>query len=80
MINKQKLCFYMGYSESFNGQNYNTQNVFGSEINAIKLAESLTDIYDVYIFVNINDDKELIHNNVHYLNLYKFDFHFLMIF
>ena len=61
----------MGYSESFNGQNYNTQNVFGSEINAIKLAESLTDIYDVYIFVNINDDKELIHNNVHYLNLYK---------
>ena len=71
MINKEKLCFYMGYSESFNGHNYNTQNVFGSEINTIKLAESLTDIYDVYIFVNINDDKELIHNQVHYLNLYK---------
>ena len=68
---KEKLCFYMGYSESFNGKNYNTQNVFRSEINAIKLAESLTHIYDVYIFVNIDNNQELIHNNVHYLNLYK---------
>ena len=64
----------MGYSESFNGKNYNSKNVFGSEINAIKLAESLTNIYDVYIFVNINNNEELIHNNVHYLNLLKFKF------
>ena len=61
----------MGYSVGFNGQNYNTKNVFGSEITALKLAESLTDIYDVYIFVNIPLEDEIIYNNVHYLQLYK---------
>jgi len=68
---KPILCFYMGYSEAFNGQNYNTKNVYGSEINALKLAESLTDLYDVYIFVNIYVEDEIIHNNVHYLSFSK---------
>ena len=68
---KPILCFYMGYSEAFNGQNYNTKNVYGSEINALKLAESLTDLYDVYIFVNIYVEDEIIHNDVHYLSFSK---------
>tara|TARA_Y100000741_G_scaffold363403_1_gene351575 strand:+ start:1827 stop:2876 length:1050 start_codon:yes stop_codon:yes gene_type:complete len=68
---KPILAFYMGYSESFNGSNYNSKNVFGSEINALKLAESLVDTYDVYIFVNIDSSDEIIYNQVHYLNLYK---------
>jgi len=70
---KQILAFYMGYSEGFNGQNYNSRNVFGSEINTIKLAESLTDIYDIYIFVNIKEEDELVFNNITYLNYYKLD-------
>jgi glycosyltransferase involved in cell wall biosynthesis len=66
---KSILAFYMGYSESFNGYNYKNKNVFGSEINTIKLAESLTDLYDIYIFVhNLNSNEEIIYNNVNYLN------------
>jgi len=42
--NKPSLAFYMGYSEAFNGKNYNSKNVFGSEINTIKLAESVNDL------------------------------------
>ena len=68
---KPLIAFYMGYSEGFNGQNYNSKNVFGSEISALKLAESLTDIYDVYIFVNINEEDEKKYNGVSYLNLFK---------
>jgi len=68
---KPLIAFYMGYSEGFNGQNYNLKNVFGSEISALKLAESLTDIYDVYIFVNINEEDEIKYNGVSYLNLFK---------
>ena len=56
---KPTLAFYMGYSESFNGKNYNSKNVFGSEINAIKLAESLSHLYNIIIFVNIEEKDEL---------------------
>jgi len=56
---KPSIAFYMGYSEGFNGQNYNSKKIYGSEISALKLAESLTDIYDVYIFVNINEEDEI---------------------
>ena len=44
-MQKPLLAFYMGYSEGFNGQNYNSKKIYGSEISALKLAESLTDIY-----------------------------------
>ena len=69
---KPTLVFYMGYSEPFNGLNYKHRNVFGSEINTIKLAESLTSFYNVFIFVNT--EQELIHNNVSYLHFNKFSF------
>ena len=69
--NKPLLAFYMGYSESFNGKNYNSKNVFGSEINTIKLAESLTHLYNIIIFVNINETDEIVYNNISYLQLNK---------
>lgn len=68
---KKTIIFYMGYSDSFNGENYNKKNVFGSEINAIKLAESLTYLYNVYIFSNISLEDEIIWNGVNYLNIQK---------
>ena len=62
----------MGYSPSFNGLNYGSKKVYGSEITTIKLAETLTDIYNVYIFIfNLSDEDQIIHNNVHYLNFDK---------
>lgn len=66
---RKLLCFYMGYSPSFNGENYGSRNVFGSEITTIKLAESLAHIYNVVIFVNnLMMEEEIRHNNVQYLN------------
>ena len=60
---KPILAFYMGYSEPFNGFNYKHKNVFGSEINTIKLAEALTHLYNLTIFVNIEETDEIIYNN-----------------
>ena len=68
---KESLCFYMGYSPSFNGKNYAEKKIYGSEITTIKLAESLVDLYDVYIFVNMELEDEIIYNGVHYLNKEK---------
>jgi len=65
---KESVCFYMGYSPSFNGENYEEKKIYGSEITTIKLAESLVDLYNVYIFLNIDLEDEIIYNNVHYLN------------
>tara|TARA_B100000401_G_scaffold115794_1_gene75611 strand:+ start:1852 stop:2877 length:1026 start_codon:yes stop_codon:yes gene_type:complete len=61
----------MGYSPSFNGENYAEKKIYGSEITTIKLAESLVDLYDVYIFVNMELEDEIIYNGVHYLNKEK---------
>ena len=69
---KNTLCFYMGYSPSFNGLNYKTRKVYGSEITTIKLAESLVDIYNVIIFVSsLTEEEEIKYNNVQYLNRNK---------
>lgn len=59
----------MGYSPSFNGENYGSRNVFGSEITTIKLAEVLANTYNVVIFVsNLMMEEEIKYNNVQYLN------------
>ena len=59
----------MGYTPSFNGENYGSKKIYGSEITSIKLAESLTDIYNVYMFVNgLDESEEIIYNGVNYLN------------
>ena len=57
--------------KAFNGQNYNSKKIYGSELSVLKLAESLTDIYEVYIFVNIYEEDEIKYNGVSYLNLFK---------
>lgn len=48
----------MGYSNPFNGKNFNFNKVFGSEINAIKLGEALSSYYDVYILSNLNPEEK----------------------
>jgi len=69
---KANLCFYMGYTPSFNGENYGNKKIYGSEITSIKLAESLTDIYNVYIFVNgLDEEEEILYNGVQYLHTHK---------
>ena len=42
--NKKLLAFYMGYTPQFNGINYHTRDVYGSEINAIKLGIPWSDL------------------------------------
>ena len=62
----------MGYTPSFNGENYGTKKIFGSEITSIKLAESLTDIYDVYMFYNgLDENEEIKYKGVQYLHTHK---------
>ena len=66
------LCFYMGYTPSFNGVNYGSKKVYGSEITTIKLAEALSPIYNVYIFVNgLSEEDEIVCKGVQYYNSYK---------
>ena len=76
MINKNNLCFYMGYSRPFNGKNYSNKDDYCSEVSVIKLAETLSDIYNVYIFIlNLSEEDEIIYNNVSYVNMNKlYDF------
>ena len=62
----------MGYTPSFNGANYGTKKIYGSEITSIKLAEMLSSIYDVYMFVNELDTyEEILYNGVQYLHTDK---------
>jgi len=69
---KDNLCFYMGYTPSFNGQNYESKKIYGSEITSIKLAESLVSMYNVYIFVNgLDETEEIKYNGVQYLHTHK---------
>lgn len=67
---KKTLAIYMGITPPFNGLNYHNRNVFGSENSAIKLAESMTDKYNVLVFVwNIeNRNEQIFHKNVYYLD------------
>lgn len=64
--NKKILCYYTGYSGTFNGLDYGEKNVYGSELAAIKLCESLSTNYNVIIFCET--DKNIFHNNVFYIN------------
>ena len=66
---KQLLCFYMGYAPSFNGANYSTKHIYGSELTCIKLAESLVNNFNVVIFVaGLKESDEILHNGVYYFN------------
>ena len=66
---KQLLCFYMGYAPSFNGANYSSKHIYGSELTCIKLAESLVNNFNVVIFVaGLKESDEILHNGVYYFN------------
>lgn len=68
---KPILCYYVGESKSFNGKDYHLQSVWGSEIAAIKLCESLTYKYDVYIINNTSEEIE--HKGVKYIHFNNFN-------
>jgi glycosyltransferase involved in cell wall biosynthesis len=67
-----KVCFYVGYTPFFNGQNFKDQQVFGSETSVIYLAEEYAKDpeNDVTVFVyNIRkNNMELTHHGVHYVD------------
>jgi glycosyltransferase involved in cell wall biosynthesis len=67
---KPILCYYAGYSDPFNGKNYQERNVYGSEISAIKLCEQFTKYYTVFIFCVCKE--EIIHNGVRYQHISKY--------
>ena len=69
---KPIICYYTGNSGNFNGKNYMERDaVWGSEIAAIKLCESLAKIgYEPHIFCKC--DEEIVHNGVVYHKDSKF--------
>jgi glycosyltransferase involved in cell wall biosynthesis len=73
MTNKKPvLCIYTGYSDAFNGANYQERPVYGSEISAVHLAEKLATEYNVFVFCVCKADEEICVNNVQYYHLSKF--------
>mgnify|MGYP001324803086 CR=1 FL=1 len=72
---KETLAIYTGYTTTFNGENYHSKNIYGSENSAIKLAESMVDKYNVIIFIfNLaNEKEESYHNGVYYLDAKRID-------
>jgi len=68
---KPILCYYTGYSDPFNGSNFEDKNVYGSEISAIKLCEKLAERYTVFIFCVCHEETR--HNDVQYYNISKYD-------
>ena len=70
---KPILCYYTGYSESFNGKNYGDKQVYGSEIAAVKLCEKLSQYYTVFVFCRCDEKEEIKFNNVTYFSIYKYE-------
>lgn len=68
---KDILVIYTGYSLPFNGSNYESKDVYGSEISAIKLAEQLSKKYKVFVFCPCKN--EITHNDVSYYNYSKYE-------
>lgn len=67
---KQVLAIYTGYSPSFTGANVEQRPVWGSEIAAVRLAESLAPFFDVFVFCPcLNEEEPTGVKGVKYLNL-----------
>ena len=65
---KKTFCYYTGHNTvSFDGENYGSKNVYGSEIAAINLCEQLSEKYNSVVFCN-NDKMITLHNNVYYIS------------
>lgn len=69
---KPILCFYTGYSDYFNGKNYQSRMIYGSENAVVHMAEEMTNDYQVFVFCPCRPEDEIIHNDVTYMNLNKF--------
>lgn len=69
---KPIMCIYTGYSDPFNGKNYQERSVYGSEITAVHIAEKMTKHYEVFVFCPCKQDEEITYNGVRYMNLNKF--------
>lgn len=69
-ITKQILAIYTGYSPPFTGATVEQRPVWGSEIAAVKLAESLAPYFDVFVFCPcLNEEEPTGVNGVKYLHL-----------
>ena len=69
---KPILCYYVGYSDPFNGKNIEEKNVWGSEIAAVRVCEGLSEWYECHIFCVCLQQEQILHNGVqyHHLSLY----------
>jgi hypothetical protein len=64
--NKKLLVYYTGFSGPYNGHNYGTKEVYGSEIAAIKICEKLTTEYNVIVLCET--ETNIVHNKVFYIH------------
>ena len=64
--NKKLLVYYTGFSGPFNGHNYGSKEVYGSEIAAINICEKLTQQYNVIVLCET--ETNIIHNKVFYIH------------
>lgn len=69
---KPIVCFYTGYSDYFNGKNYQERTVYGSENAVVHMAEEMTADYQVFVFCPCRPEDEIVHNGVTYMNLNSF--------
>ena len=64
--NKELLVYYTGFSGDYNGFNYGTKEVYGSEIAAIKISENLTNKYNCIVLCETKSN--IIHKGVLYIH------------
>jgi glycosyltransferase involved in cell wall biosynthesis len=71
---RRVIVFYVGYSNPFNGENYQSKVIYGSENAVVHIAEELAKDpkNQVFVFCNCVPDEELVFNEVSYLHLNKF--------
>ena len=71
---KKVICFYSGYSNSFNGKNYQQREVYGSENAVVHVAEELAKQQEnqVFVFGAFVPEDEITWNNVVYMNVNNF--------
>ena len=71
---KKTLAIWMGYSESFDFNNYKTKKLGGSEISALHFIDYFKDIYDIYVFSNIPNKEDMKYiNGVSWLDLNEYN-------
>jgi glycosyltransferase involved in cell wall biosynthesis len=75
IMNKKTLCIYAGYTPPYNGSNYKTQNVYGSDMNIIRIGELMANKYNFNVYIWLfglqQSNMELTYNGVHYIDASK---------